>query len=658
MSDIFILAMERGFFTKILQTILAAADTVVYWLSSVLMQATFDIANFPLSEDIFGKFERRVFLVLGVFMLFKLTFSMLTYLVNPDKMTDKEQGIGKIATRTVIVLIMLIALPTAFNLLNRLQTAIIPAIPRLIVGMDISQSSTDTVDDIGRMGDRISWSVFSGFFHYNPKCIELTGGDTNNLAIPDTVIDSVNGVLGIVNDPCESSNSIFKYEYRFLISTVAGVFMAWVLLGICITVAVRMFKLLILRMLAPIPIISYIDPKSSKEGAFSNWTKTLITTWTELFINLAILYLIVFLINEVLLDSAGEVLTEVGRLGFFRGTFFLIFIILGLFMFAKKAPQFILDSLGIKSKGTFAKTLGLAGSVMGFGGSGIAAFKASRDSNDNVNGSRARNLMRNVGAGLFGGAGGVIAGGSAALDADKDQFNAAMSARNKYNATSVSRLGSGSTAWGRLGAGAGQFFLGESAVDRDDRTIKDNEAAFEAGKKLKGTAESKALSADSFGKKGISFNFKSGDGKTTATGVNYREYKSLLDAANGGDESARASLVEQFGLEDWKHAGRYEEEIKEQQTAFHLDRVANGYKWIDAKGDEKFVSGDEYDGTTRGDYEYARDAMRDAGVTDLDMGDLGDLKKGLGKTSGEARRIKIDRKYKARAANRDATKKS
>ena len=46
--------------------------------------------------------------------------------------------------------------------------------------------------------------------------------------------------------------------------------------GITIDVAKRVFKLIILEVVAPIPIMSLIDPKSSKDGAFSHWLKSLI----------------------------------------------------------------------------------------------------------------------------------------------------------------------------------------------------------------------------------------------------------------------------------------------------------------------------------------------------------------------------------------------
>ena len=53
-----------------------------------------------------------------------------------------------------------------------------------------------------------------------------------------------------------------------------------ILLSFTIDVAVRAVKLAVLRLIAPIPIISYMDPKGSKDSAFNSWVKTLTSTYS------------------------------------------------------------------------------------------------------------------------------------------------------------------------------------------------------------------------------------------------------------------------------------------------------------------------------------------------------------------------------------------
>ena len=84
----------------------------------------------------------------------------------------------------------------------------------------------------------------------------------------------------------KETKNIYDYDFNYIFAAVVGVIMILILLGITLSVAVRVFKLFLLEMLAPIPIISYIDPKSSKSGAFSAWTKQVIMTFVDIFIKL------------------------------------------------------------------------------------------------------------------------------------------------------------------------------------------------------------------------------------------------------------------------------------------------------------------------------------------------------------------------------------
>ena len=86
-----------------------------------------------------------------------------------------------------------------------------------------------------------------------------------------------------------------------------------IMLFFTVDVAIRAIKLGILRIIAPIPIISYVDPKSAKDGSFNNWLKALISTFAELFIKTAIsVYCVklfkVVVLFEFILESAEQLL--------------------------------------------------------------------------------------------------------------------------------------------------------------------------------------------------------------------------------------------------------------------------------------------------------------------------------------------------------------
>ena len=88
-------------------------------------------------------------------------------------------------------------------------------------------------------------------------------------ANPGTIIDFIN----ITCEPDFSWKNHFvltkytegtkKYAFTFMpvVSSIIGIVFVLILLGFCVDVAVRAIKLAILRLLAPIPIITYMDPK-------------------------------------------------------------------------------------------------------------------------------------------------------------------------------------------------------------------------------------------------------------------------------------------------------------------------------------------------------------------------------------------------------------
>ena len=74
------------------------------------------------------EFTRTIYVLAGVFMLFRIAVSFLNTLIDPDKLTDKNEGAGNILKRLVIVVLLMVALvPNSYvyKFLDRLQTAII-----------------------------------------------------------------------------------------------------------------------------------------------------------------------------------------------------------------------------------------------------------------------------------------------------------------------------------------------------------------------------------------------------------------------------------------------------------------------------------------------------------------------------------------------------
>ena len=157
-----------------------------------------------------------------------------------------------------------------------------------------------------------------------------------------------------------------------------------VFLNFCVEIAIRSVKLAVLRLIAPIPIISYMDPKGSKDSAFNSWVKTLTSTYLDLFIRLAAVYFAIFLIQDMITN--GVVINHGHGV---IGAISLILIWIGIFVFAKQAPKFIKDVLGLK--GDSGKLFGGLGDALAVGamGAGVVGGAVSRGaaafSNNNNN---------------------------------------------------------------------------------------------------------------------------------------------------------------------------------------------------------------------------------------------------------------------------------
>ena len=176
----------------------------------------------------------------------------------------------------------------------------------------------------------------------------------------------------------------YVFAFNWIVSFIVGIVFLVVLVGFTIDIAIRAIKLAVLRLLAPIPVISYIEPKSAKDGMFASWVKSLTSTYLDLFLRLAIVYFVIFLIQDMIVNGI-----VIGDAGGFVGPVSFVFIMLGLFFFAKMAPKFIKDALGIKGMGM--SNIGLSGILAGAGV--VRAGGSLRDVKDAVADSADANVQ-------------------------------------------------------------------------------------------------------------------------------------------------------------------------------------------------------------------------------------------------------------------------
>ena len=424
--------MEVNAISNMFRSLFALLDRVVYWLLGIMYEILFNVAEADIfSNETIRNFYSRIQLIIGVFMLFKLAVSIIQGIINPDTFTDKKNGFSNIITRIIFALVMLIVIAPInipapqneyevqlnnngllFGTLYSLQYRILQnnTLGRLILGTTDYQKGNSNINagtkqnqQLKKSADLFTSTILKGFVRINllPEGQRKSDDETKKenwacgseqkfadiVKIYSKLDTDPNQLLALINYNCAynppsnqggfggflkglfGSNKIYGLSYMPLVSTLVGALFVYILLGEIITIAIRTIKLAVLRLIAPIPIISHIQP-SKDGGAFGAWTKSLTSTYLELFIHLAVIYFIIFLIQDMIVNGIVINVSTgvVGAISF-------IFILVGLFFFIRQAPKFIMDAMGIKGMGT---NVGLAalmgGTAMALGGGGAAGF--------------------------------------------------------------------------------------------------------------------------------------------------------------------------------------------------------------------------------------------------------------------------------------------
>lgn len=335
--------MFRGFFMLL--------DTIVYGVLEVIFQLIIDLAHFQLfTSKTIEAFRNRIYLILGLVMVFKLIVSFIQILVDPNKFDDKEQGIVGVVKRLVISMILIVIVPSIFEFSRRLQDYIIPVIPKVVLGVsaDLTSESEDgsVTESSGRV---LSYYSFLPFFYYYDGCENghLSGfGDNSNATIFS--VSQAASEVNLKDCPSTPDSNGYTYKYQMFISTAVGVYLVYVLVTIALKIAIRAIKFSLCEIIAPIPIASYIDPKQSKES-FDKWVSTSVKVYIDLFTRLIVVYFIIYVFQLLFNSDGGSKFQEtIGQYGFVRGSLVILFIIVGLLQFAKEMPKFVSDMLGMK----------------------------------------------------------------------------------------------------------------------------------------------------------------------------------------------------------------------------------------------------------------------------------------------------------------------
>lgn len=399
------------------RTICLMIDTMMVSLNGYLFQLFIGLTQLQFKNSyIFDKLANRLYVLIGIFMVFRVTFSLIQMLANPELMSDKEKGMGKLASRVVISLALLVLTPFIFEKAIEIQNVVLK---ENIIGQIVLGVNTKNDASVKSQGKNLAFQVFKGFISPNDDVSDDDKNDEKSdynickARYADSSISTIDGLIYPYTNHNKlncltdfTSNGEFPYTYLFIASTIASLMLAWMVVGFCIDVASRLIKLGFYQIIAPIPIISYIN--GDKNGPFNNWVKKCISTYISVFVKLLIIYFVIYMCNIIttsgidwsIFDNTSRGVKQLG----------MVAVLLGLILFAKMAPKLIKDMFGIKDDddGGFGKQLAKAALL---GGAGMMAagtsnlvngFSGYKDafSSAKTNWNNANGVKQKLGAGL------------------------------------------------------------------------------------------------------------------------------------------------------------------------------------------------------------------------------------------------------------------
>lgn len=370
----------------ILRLLVGTIDGLLYSLGAELYGLMMDIASAKVFSNVtIQDVSIRVYQLLGLVMLFRLIFAFLTYVINPEDMTDKNKGYTKIIKKIFTSLALVIITPWLFTQSRNLQIYIINdhLIEYFIFGTsgssqakpgyelmytvskifyvpyECDSNSCDKKRDRSISCSGVNWDENipkfekSGDKHVLDKSAMNEGkcgygtnnDDYANLLWKATRPDSsgnypLRTLTGLAYD-YDGDNFKIDFQWPFVGSTLVGGFICYVLLIMCMDIALRSVKLAFYEMIAPVPILSNLGFRDGKDSMLNKWFHEVLKTYADLFTRIAGLQISIFAIQELVNNGLAKNDSNI---------FVTLFLIIGALMFAKKLPD-ILKGMGINFEG-------------------------------------------------------------------------------------------------------------------------------------------------------------------------------------------------------------------------------------------------------------------------------------------------------------------
>lgn len=350
--------------------ILLAIDAVFYGAINTVYNVFIMLTKIKLMDGTeANQIIQRVYILIGVVMLFLLSYSLLKSIVNPDNKSIESSG--KVIFNIIKAIVLVAFVPTLFDFAFDVQYAVLnqDTIGKLITGSATDSSTTNSAITEG--GINMAMEILQAFIipntdefnqggklknctaadftecdEYNVKYESTEGGEHYFKELWNNIKNNKNiyEITSIAPELVKANSSI---KHMFLLSTLAACCVLYLLVNYGISLGLRLIKLAFYELIAPLPILASILPQ--KKDMLNKWVSATLKTYAEVFIRIAILFLSVYLISL----AGGKISSAVVSAGASGAEAALAraIIIIGMVTFLKKAPELISEATGIKTDG-------------------------------------------------------------------------------------------------------------------------------------------------------------------------------------------------------------------------------------------------------------------------------------------------------------------
>ena len=323
----------------------AIAVTICGWIYPLippLYEVFYDLAGARyFTDSTMNDLASNLYILVSVVMLFTFAVQLIKAIVNPDLLTDKQKGMGNVFKRSIIAMILIVGVPIAFNEIYKMQGQVLEnhLIEKIVVGFN----SGDTKPGDTNVGQVLAASTIVDLLY------PVEGASTTSSNLPtyynDMITKDIKNIdkVGLyINERYSPSgdeitdDDPYVFEFKPLVAIVAGALVLYFMVIFSMDMGVRLLKLALLELTAPISIMAYIY---GGDDNLKRWTKEVGTTFLEVYVKIGIIAFIIFILNNI--DSFGT------RVQSNHPWMIKIFILIGLFTLAGKLPELIKMLFGI-----------------------------------------------------------------------------------------------------------------------------------------------------------------------------------------------------------------------------------------------------------------------------------------------------------------------